>query len=136
MAHYVIDRSKWVCKSYEFNSKQRIKMGESMLVNKQGRMCCIGFMCLQEGVDKKALYNAWTPATLHLRRVKNIPQWMLSSDFGLEDKTTCSPVVEHLICDVNDAYGVDVERKEELIKEHLKAIGHSVEFKGELFPDG
>ena len=54
---YIIDRSKWVCGGYE-------SLGASRLLNDQGRMCCLGQVCKQGGVDDSLMEDRESPESL------------------------------------------------------------------------
>lgn len=122
MSHYIIDKSKWVCGD---NSE---KMGDTAMLNDKGRMCCLGQMCKQAGVSKKSLkFNSSPDEIDH----KKVPKWMLTKDsVGLKQDSELSQI----LITVNDDYSISQKKREREITKLLKEAGHTVEFKGKLFP--
>lgn len=51
----VIDRSKWL------NAYTRYTLGPSLMLDQNGNMCCLGFVCAAEGVDEPKMLNCITP---------------------------------------------------------------------------
>lgn len=51
----IIDRSKWL------NAYTRFTLGPSFMLDRNGNMCCLGFVCAAEGVRAEDLLDKITP---------------------------------------------------------------------------
>lgn len=108
----VIDRSKWLTGREALDAEK--DKAPRLLSPTTGRMCCIGFLCLAEGLKEDQIKNHGMPA-------------------GIDYETQLTTTDEVRAQSINDSQ-YDVERKErELIKvfaDHDIALS----FTGELHP--
>lgn len=58
MTKYILDISKWRSGG---NGVNKVGEGETMLLNKEGFMCCLGQFCSQEGVAAELLEGVFQP---------------------------------------------------------------------------
>jgi hypothetical protein len=63
-----IDVLKW--RTGDF-SQFKTGEGTTQLLNSSGYMCCLGFMCIQSGLDRKDLFGWGEPCELH-KKVPNL----------------------------------------------------------------
>jgi hypothetical protein len=119
MRKLVIDRAKWQCAGHE--------VGETLLLNDYGKMCCLGFHALAIGCSKSKVLWISEPCSLvgeYKRPPKGLP--VIEDDDGCYDN---APWVDDAIA-ANDHIEDDAER-ESKIASIFKAQGWEVEFVGE-----
>lgn len=110
-----IDRSKWLC-GHELNLH---KGKDSMLVNHEGQMCCLGFLGTQYGGTEENMLELYTPAGCQF---VNWPAGVLKN---CEDSPWTAVAVR--INDNNELRDLD---REMMLIDHFKAIGVSLQFTG------
>ena len=105
----VIEKSKWL---------RGLGGGDSGLLIEE-KMCCLGFLAKQCGVDEREMGKSGSPACLSAQEADRMPAWLLTTgrNGGYEDSEVCEKLM-----DINDDENrTDRERKEELtaiFKEH------------------
>lgn len=114
---YIIDRSRWVSGSSADNNK--VGLGRSMLRNKEGFMCCLGFICKARGI--KYLYEEM-PARLD-REIKDLTE---KSYDGYSNT-----VLSLKAAKINDSPELSPEEREEQIIDLFSEHGIEIEFRGE-----
>lgn len=141
---YMIDRSKWVCgikllKSghtlSEANRRSRRvnKMGESMLLNEVGRMCCLGQICLTDGISANDLLFIESPGVLAKKFIRNkrkLPtktKWLVN----VGRLQANSDIAAHMMT-INDRLKLTQEEREAKLISIVAEAGHELEFVGEL----
>lgn len=131
MKTLTIDRSKW--RTGGLREHQTGK-GETLLLNKFGYMCCLGFYCLQAGVDKNTIKHQFNPANLQIE-LKDDDKNMrvLLSDYkdsfgewNLENTEFADDAIT-----INDNPDIDSKTREEQITEHFAKVGVEIVFVGE-----
>lgn len=119
--YLIIDRSKWRTGEGGLNETGK---GDTMLLNKQGFMCCLGFRCNQMGIPKKHLLNKGMPE--ELADLYNIPNLIEGDDEdGWIDTEFTNAAIR-----LNDNGYITSKARENAIKEHFAKIGVTVQFKG------
>lgn len=94
----VIDRSKWARRTVGSNK------GISLLINKQGNMCCLGFLGLTCEIPESALFEKVSPAELVELNEKEGIKYPANVDW-------------HKFISINDdRYTTDAEKEAKLIK--------------------
>lgn len=124
---YVIYRDKWVC-GHEA-SIVRAALGTSELLNEQGRMCCIGQVCLQDGLDSSDLLYIDAPSGILDRN--RIPGWLV--ELTVYGAVNDSPVCGDLMM-INDDSSICQELRESQLIAIAKGVGVELSFEGELIP--
>lgn len=121
MKTVTIDRSKWVRNISEdvvvkngnlLISKTAAVLGDTSLLNDNGNMCCLGFICHQAGVPKTLLNNQGFPDALEHKRM---PKYLVEGG--------CNTDVTTQAASINDTFmdGKTRERKlKALFKDHVK----------------
>lgn len=121
MKTVTIDRSKWVRNisedvvvknGNECGSKTAAVLGDTNLLNDDGNMCCLGFICNQAGVPKTLLNNQGFPYSVEHKRV---PKYLVEN--GSNTNLTYQAI------QINDTFmdGKTRERKlKALFKDHVK----------------
>ncbi len=61
MKKYILDYSTWRCGDDGVN---KVGYGTTMLLNKEGYMCCLGQFCIQEGASKEKILEKAEPIDL------------------------------------------------------------------------
>jgi hypothetical protein len=119
---FTVDRSKWL----------RGCAGQSMLLDREGNMCCLGFVSAQCGVPADALIN--NPAPWHLLQrghddaADPIRGILLLEDVGIETD------LANAAMNINDCYyDADAEREPALARLFANH-GYELEFIGEGRP--
>lgn len=117
--YLIIDRSKW--RSGDFSNNETGE-GNTLLLNQEGYMCCLGFRCHQMGIPKENLINIGSP-------------WELSFDWDIPDlldehvNYNNSDFTREAIT-INDDRFLTPSQREKKIKKHFATIGVTVEFTG------
>lgn len=116
---YRVDRQRW------FRGQGA---GESALMRHQedGKMCCMGFVCLAHGYEQEDILHKDYTADLDDDGLK-LPEWMRGGDgvSGVCDE------FERSICRVyqaNDDERIGDESREHILKEVFAAHGDEIEF--------
>ncbi len=112
--HFTIDRSKWRTGGH---SENKTGEGGTALLNKEGFMCCLGFMSLQQEdnpATEDMIRNYGWPCNVE----KDHPSWK----FCLAKETAGR------FTDVNDSRETTAAQKESLITGMLAVEGHTVTF--------
>lgn len=118
--YLIIDRAKWRTGG---NNPNATGEGDTLLLNDEGFMCCLGFRCHQMGIHKNDLLNKCTPVCLS--DLYNIPDLIEEKSWGWDDSEFTSKAIEF-----NDSKFLTPEQREKAIIEHFATIGVTVEFKG------
>ena len=124
---YVIDRSKWAC-ALNTNDEPRLEavhmkhIGDSMLLNDKGRMCCLGQCSSQSGVSDRSLDGVGTPTELRIIDPVTVDRidWMCDND------------IASVMMGVNDSEWITEDQREAQLIELAAQAGHELEFTGEL----
>lgn len=111
-----IKRSKW----YRGNGEV-----ESMLLNENGKMCCLGFLAIKCNLKKKEI--RWQPSPIDVFR--DGAQFTSNTFAKLidEGKYFNSPISVQLMSANDDAY-IKGSKRESLIKKLMGKIGVDVRF--------
>jgi len=75
-----IDVLKW--RTGDF-SQFKTGEGTTALLNRNGFMCCLGFMCIQSGLDKKDLLGWGEPGELN-KEIPNLNKFIPSDEYDNE----------------------------------------------------
>ena len=120
---YIIDRSKWVCGDYE-------SLGGSMLLNNQGRMCCLGQVCKQEGVDDSLMEGRPSPESLNddTKRMNGEIGWLVVDNLGYQVDSD----ITFKMMKVNDSKDISQTERELELTRLAATAGHEMVFEGKL----
>lgn len=127
MKTITVNRANWV---RALAGKPDDFMGESALLNEEGNMCCLGFICHQTGTPKYILATARTPGSVICRGIDRgrIPKALLNDSV---DHTLPDPYDSELAnkaISINDTVMPSKDRERELKK--LFAGIYNLEFVG------
>ena len=117
MSKLLIDRSKWLC-GHELN---RSKDKDSMLLNHNGEMCCLGFLGKQCEFQEESLLACYTPDGTGIDRW---PEGVINLE-AFKDTPWTAVAVR-----VNDSRSLSDSDRESILIDHFKAIGYSIIFTG------
>lgn len=111
MKQFTIIEEKWV-RGEELHNKK----GYSALLNNQGNMCCLGFLCRAKGISKKRIDGYGMPAdVLHESRsaslVSKLGDLVLATGSGYYEN---NPIVREIASINDDATITDQGRKDKL----------------------
>ena len=127
----VINRSKWRTGGH---SAVSTGVGDTLLLNAEGYMCCLGFCCKALGLADKAIFDT------------AVPQHAITVDEcgkpGFKDLTMCinssvvsTPLVGNAIF-INDSTRLIPEEKEAKLQELFKDSDLELSFEGNYSFDG
>jgi len=111
-----ISRSKWRTGGGGRNKTGR---GQTMLLNNEGYMCCLGFRCNQLGIPKKDLLDKMQPSYL---RGWEIPDLITTRQ---DDSAFCGKAME-----INDSPELTAREREKQLIAHFAKKGTTVIFTG------
>ncbi len=114
-----IDRSKWRTGREGPNSSG---VGRTSLLNKEGYMCCLGFFCLQRGIEEVYLGGIYTPYSINPLLFNKIPELLFGSDMNSDFTWDAMSV--------NDNDLLTREDRENKLIELFKEEGITLEFVG------
>lgn len=115
--YLIIDRAKWRTGGEGIHKTGE---GNTVLLNDEGYMCCLGFRCEQMGIPEKLLLNVGMPSGLY--NSYDIPD--LINELGKNSEFAVQAVK------INDDGEPSPKEREKAITKHFKTIGVTVEFKG------
>lgn len=121
--YLIIDRSKWRTGGTSYENQTGI--GDTLLLNKEGFQCCLGFRCEQMGVMRKDLLRKAYPKDLSDKY--DIPD-LINSNPRYDN---CNNSFVNEAVTINDNGSIGSKKREKMIKEHFKRIDVTVEFIGE-----
>lgn len=114
----VIDRSKWL------NAYTRYTLGPSVLLNQNGNMCCLGFVCAAEGISTEDMLHRITP------RFIGQPKSLVNTTKGglyISNTELCNQAMEY-----NDESSLSKSGRENALKKIFAAEGtYELEFVGD-----
>jgi len=132
---FVIDRSKWRRGGDEGVTKRKGQrgLGKTVLLNKEGFMCCLGQMCNQLKVPKRRLLDAYAPKNLFLPKAtfNRLVENGLLPKHGYLTTTLVNQAIG-----INDDEDLTELQAEKKLAELLHKHGHEVEFVGEYVVRG
>lgn len=108
MKKVVIDRARW----------DRGEPSKCKLLTEEGKMCCLGFVCLTDGASEKELGAAAMPMSLHNSHVR-FPALVKNNG-----KIAWAASL------VNDSVQTSESQREKGVAEILAEAGYEVEFVG------
>lgn len=124
MATLTIDRSKWRVGGGEdqIGKKKYAIIGATRLLNAEGFLCCLGFGCLQSGLnEEKILYRIY-------------PEYLINTDqdvFGLTNNGRSNSNLSNKAASINDNDQITNEDREIQLTALFNEHGHEVIFTGE-----
>ena len=122
---FTIDRAIWL------NASAPYGMGSTLLHNKQGNMCCLGFVCEQLGVPRENLTGVDTPGLLDL---EELPDSLAESLSLLRQGASTDTELSSSAMDLNDSDDYTPVEREKLLSQLFRNYGHELEFTG-AYPD-
>jgi hypothetical protein len=133
MQQLIIDRSKWRTGGSISDPERLNKYGNTLLLNRQGYMCCLGFYCEQlGGIPKDKLLGISSPEALGLDDlglddINIITKLVIKKDhYDVEDDYTLLPTsFTSDAIEINDSPYIFSEERENQIVDHFK--NHNVE---------
>lgn len=130
MAHYIIDRSKWVC-GIRYDKYKTL--GHSMLLNERGRQCCLGQIMEQEGIPRTVLSSLLFPVDVqNIFKDLTVPSWLTQKK---SKEYVINSTLAIQMMNVNDSLDFTQKQREQRLMELAAEAGHTLEFVGELFPE-
>jgi len=119
--NFTVDRSRWqngtTSKRYPEIADWRVK--ETALLNEAGNMCCLGFVCRQLKVPKKALLGTDQPGALELNLTTK----------ARVDKQLSEDLVDDAI-GINDSPNLQPRDREKQLRRLFAKHGHTLSFVG------
>lgn len=122
MKTVTIDRAKW---AREIKGKPN-HMGNIALLNEQGNMCCLGFVCKAYGVSNKAMLGVENPNDVDHPRVPSI---LIRYDEYSSGGPLLSALADNTIS-LNDCGRIPAKELERELKKLFKEAGIELVFSG------
>ena len=76
-------------------TQDKAEWGSTQLLNSQGKMCCLGFVCSQSGISDHNLFGNAEPAEVHPQFKDKIPFLVTLRDSS--EDLSIQPVLEYLV---------------------------------------
>lgn len=115
---FKVYRGSWVRGGY----KNRLKYGDICLLNDQDRMCCLGQILCQAGVDAEILFGIGYPEDID-ESVIDVP-----ISLGLAIGPGIDTLLGKICAQTNDDENITDKIREAKIKYEFKQAGHTVKF--------
>lgn len=109
---FTIDRTRWLRGEGSDVSK--------LLRPSDGKMCCVGFFCLAQGLSEDTINDKPTYYAV-IGSIENDP-FVLTGDYIIDRQETWS------MYHVNDSPLLSDEEREKLLTNNFAKLGHKVEF--------
>jgi len=110
---FTVDRATWLRGEGSAQS--------SLLREQDGKMCCLGFLCLAQGVQRRCLLNLPVPDMLSAASQKHLPAFLVKpKDATMGD-----------IMPTNDNRSQTDKKRERHLKRLFKRQGVAIKFVGE-----
>ena len=117
----VIDRSKWL------NAYTRYTLGPSFLLDQNGNMCCLGFVCVASGVPKEDLISKLTPLY-----IKTAPLALSDASVAKDIRGAKYTQLAKQAIEYNDESSLSKSGREKALRQIFAAEGtYELEFVGE-----
>jgi len=124
MEKLIIDRSKWRTGGNS-SSENMTGKGDTLLLNPQGFMCCLGFEALRRGKEPDEILNCAEPHDVGAIPFLSLPDED-GEEYGYSDTAFTSQAIR-----INDDDNITPEEREQKITTKFKEINVEVEFIGE-----
>lgn len=111
---FTVKRSKW-------KNARSFTEEETRLLNREGHMCCLGFVAKQCGAKNKDIQYESTPAS-----IEKIPE-RLQGIFVYEGYRSNTPLSVEAMA-INDDATITNSVRERKLKSLFKKYGHEIEF--------
>lgn len=118
---FTIDRSKWRCGQ---DGPTACGIGDTLLRNQAGFMCCLGHICVQQKVSKASLLDAAFPDDIQTKAAEQKLAGTLLDDEGNDSDLTSDAVK------INDDETMTRAEREAALKELFRKHGHTLTFVG------
>jgi len=143
---YTINRNKWVCGLKDSTASERlIAMGGPALLNRAGRMCCLGQCSEQNGVKPHEIRSMAFPHEAVNMQISAAEKaelaermgWMVAPiSQGAANRTGKTGWrTARVIAEVNDSEQFTASEREAHLVRLFENAGHSVEFVGTLIDE-
>ncbi len=117
----VLDLKKWRC-GYGGNSECKLGTGPTKLLNKKGKMCCLGQFAEQAGIPKASLLDVGMPGSIYLDKSCVILEKFTSVGKNNSGFSFDSPLAYDCV-GINDDKKTSINKKIKLLREILKNAG-------------
>lgn len=124
---YTIDRSKWICGGIKYTDG-----GESKLLNSEGRMCCLGQICIQAGIKLLDITGKFAPANVLSARENPKLDWLVHEVDPCERHDVYSSDIARSMMHTNDDCFLDETTREAVLVNLAREAGVELTFTGKL----
>ena len=126
---FIIDRAKLRCggNAYDIDI-----VGNALLLNKVGRMCCLGQICEQCGIPREALLGISTPRMLDHKYQTFVPSGLLTEGYDRGIRKYVSTQVANDMVSDNDLPNINQQERERRLKASAIKAGFRMKFVGKL----
>jgi hypothetical protein len=126
--HVVIDRTKWGRADYE---PQNGVARPGSLLDKHGKMCCLGFVCIQLGLPEEDIEGMSYPyevAYNYAKQGKKEAMGLIDFYLLTESGMIINNRLSKAAAAINDDHTLTDAQKEEALTKIFSDGGHSIEF--------
>lgn len=120
---FIVERSKWRCGGEEKYGKG---YGKTLMLNKDGYMCCLGH-CQRQLTPKANMLNSGMPRIVIEKNklsINNNP-FVIEGNFKIHNSQLASNAAT-----INDNESINQKERERQLKFLFKKFGHTIKFVG------
>lgn len=121
---FTVKRSKWV----RGGQKAMHKYGPPQLLNANGRMCCLGFVCKKLGASNRELERVGFPSDCTKVSSKFLELFPDKAGTSSDDPDSCLDMFEEEATRINDDSSIAPNTREALLKKLFRSRGHEIVF--------
>jgi hypothetical protein len=92
-----------------------------------GKMCCLGFLCLAYGATRKAIEDLGMPADV-AGGSRKLPRWLREDIYKISESAPMVKNSVYVIAEINDDKDIDDETRERKLAEEFAKHKLSVKF--------
>lgn len=126
--NYIIDRSKW---RRGGDLQLESIWGQTQLLNREGNMCCLGFVCIKDGFKKKDILEVADPSDIDPDFADVCTSITLKVHSDEDGIYFHSSELTREAININDSEYISEEQREQQLKTLFKKYGHTIIFIGE-----
>lgn len=129
MKKIIIDRSKWRTGGNKNGNGNQTGNGSTMLLNKDGFMCCLGFECIRLGRSLDDVIYKFSPSSINWGKDNHLVQRKTPEGEVCEIYSYIATTeFTNIAMGINDDPDMTSDVREQKIKEHFATANIEVEF--------
>lgn len=135
---FVIDRTKWRCGGHRYTPQhtEARGLGDTLLLNGEGYMCCLGHVALQCGLASRAIlnlgnYDDFMSSTWYDAEFEQLSGALVGDATDDDARRRALNDFQMKAISINDDRSLSDSEREEALIELFASRGHSIRFDGE-----